>query len=124
MAEGDVTCDECHDLSAGLSIQDMQTGCVDCHEEGYDEMLGEWINDLQKNSGEISVQVESTRLDIEAARRRRQDTDEAEELHAQATRLVQLVDLGKGSHNSELAQELLEAAREKLQETKNLLEEK
>ena len=124
MAEGDVTCDECHDLSAGLSIQDMQTGCVDCHEEGYDEMLGEWINDLQKNAGEISVQVESTRLDIEAARRRRQDTDEAEELHAQATRLVQLVDLGKGSHNSELAQELLEAAREKLQETKNLLEEK
>jgi len=87
-------------------------------------MLGEWINDLQKNAGEISVQVESTRLDIEAARRRRQDTDEAEELHAQATRLVQLVDLGKGSHNSELAQELLEAAREKLQETKNLLEEK
>lgn len=123
MAEGEVTCEECHDLSAELSLTAIREGCVDCHEEGYDEMLGEWINELQKSLGNAGLRLDESRRGIQAARKRGMDTAAAEQLHQQAEKMIRLVEQGKGAHNHELSLELIGSATAKLRQAVDLVHE-
>ena len=121
MAEGEVTCQECHDLSAEMSIAAIQEACVDCHEPGYDEMLREWIHEVQEELGKTMVLAQEVRQGAKAARARQRDTSEAERLLARAESLLQLVEKGKGGHNYELSLELIRRADEKLQQALGLV---
>ena len=116
MAEDGVTCDECHDLSAPLSITELQQGCVDCHEAGYDEMLRQWMGETQKNLGRATVLAADVERSIALARRRRTEVANATELFERAKSLMQLVDRGKAVHNRELSLELLQEAEAQLRQ--------
>ena len=121
MAEEDVECVECHDLSSELSIAAIQETCIDCHEVGYDETLREWINQMQATLGNASLLLEKTRREAQIARSRRQNTAEADALLEQAEKLIQLVEKGKGAHNYELSLELIQQADAKLQKAQELV---
>ena len=116
MLEAEVSCDGCHDLSEPSSFAGLQQMCVECHEAGYDEMLTEWVNEIQDALGKRLVQVEATRSSIEAARRRGADVAAAEALLKRAESLVALVEKGRGAHNYPWSTELLDEAEQKLDE--------
>ena len=121
MAQGEVACGGCHDLSEPMSIAGVQETCVACHEAGYDEMLGEWLNEVQEALGRASLLAEDVKRRMQTARQQGQDTAGAEELLRQAEPLLELVEKGKGAHNYALSGDLLQKAEEKLREAMSLI---
>ena len=116
MADAEITCTECHDLTAELDIADLQTGCIDCHDEDYGPMLAEWINETQDTVGEVQAELAG----LQSLLGRRRD-DEARAAAAQlqaVSDMTRLIDLGKGAHNYELSVDLLQQARERLAEVR------
>ena len=114
MFEGEVECTGCHHLSEDLSIEAIQAMCVDCHEAGYDEMLGEWINEVRDALGRVLVLAEDVKQGIKLGRTRGRNTAEAARLLQQAEPVIQLIEKGKGSHNHPLSVELLEGVEAQL----------
>jgi len=58
MAAADVGCTDCHDLASGLPlVKSVQTACVGCHEEGFDGMLVDWVNEDQERVQALAVLV-------------------------------------------------------------------
>lgn len=56
MAAAGVECSGCHDLKRQEPlVASVQKACVSCHEEGYDAMLVEWINEDQNRLQELAV---------------------------------------------------------------------
>ncbi len=41
---GTVDCDGCHNLSTPLSLETMNSACLDCHDEDHDGLLKEWAD--------------------------------------------------------------------------------
>jgi hypothetical protein len=116
MAEGEVECDGCHDLSSEISIEAIRELCVDCHEAGYEEMLGDWINEVQEALNRAALLAADVRHGVRTARGRGRNTDRAEALLASSEALIQLVEKGRGAHNYALSTDLLDGADKKLRE--------
>ena len=69
MAQGDVTCDGCHDLSEKTPpLESVKARCVGCHEDGYDKTLADWYNELQEERVKILLLVEETKSKLETGR--------------------------------------------------------
>ena len=94
---------------------------MDCHEAGYNEMLRNWIHEVQEALGRSSLLAEDVRRRVQAARQQGQATTEAEALLREAEPLLQLVEKGKGAHNYALSGDLLQKADEKLREAMSLV---
>jgi len=120
MAEAEVECQECHDLAGEHSILSVQQACVDCHETGYDEMLREWVDEIEPELARVALQHDQARQSFQAARSRRVDTAGAEELLRDASTIIDLVRRGRGAHNYEWSLELLEEAGAMLAEVQAL----
>ena len=122
MLEGEVACTGCHDLSASLSIAEIQKTCVECHEAGYDEMLRDWANEIQATLGRVLLLSKDLGRNIDLAQRRGVNTDEAKRLLTLSERWIQLVDTGKGIHNYALSSKLLEDAEIQMKQALNLVQ--
>ena len=120
MAEAEVECQECHDLSGEHSVLAVQQACVDCHEAGYDETLREWIGEIEDELANVALQRQQARLSLEAARRRGVDTAGAEKDLRDASETIDLLTRGRGAHNYEWSLELLEEAGARLEEVQAL----
>ena len=114
MSEGEVECEGCHDLSAAISIQAVQEMCVECHEAGYDEILTEWINEVQDGLGRASLLAEQVRQSIDGSPRGTRGRPDAQALLASSKSLIDLVEKGKGAHNHAISVDLLQRAEEGL----------
>lgn len=121
MATAGTACTDCHDLSAPHSIEGVQQACVRCHEAGFDEMLAEWVNEVQKGVGEVNLQLAEVRRLAETGAQRDQPAVEGTKLADQAARLVQLIEQGKGTHNHPLSMKLLGQAKDQLERAGKLL---
>ncbi|MFA6108209.1 MAG: hypothetical protein WDA75_05500, partial [Candidatus Latescibacterota bacterium] len=121
MAAAGTSCTDCHDLSAPHSIEGVQQACVRCHEAGFDEMLAEWVNEVQKGLGEVTLQLAEARRLAATGAQRGQPAAEGVKLADQAARLVQLVEQGKGTHNHPLSMKLLGQAKDQLERASKLL---
>jgi hypothetical protein len=115
MYEGEVECEGCHDLSEEMSVPKVQETCVECHEAGYDEVLAEWINEVQDPLVRASLMAAEFSQTIEGLPRGRRGKTEAEALLAASRSLIDLVEKGKGVHNYALSVDLLQQAEEGLQ---------
>jgi hypothetical protein len=123
MADAEVECDGCHAVSSKMSIAAIQEACVDCHEAGYEEMVVDWINEVQDALARTALLAEEARRGIEAAHRQGREVGEAQGLLAQAETMVQAVEKGRGAHNFPLAIEVLEDADEDLRRALRAAEE-
>jgi hypothetical protein len=113
MAQAEVTCDSCHDLSApGPVVKAVQEACVTCHEKGYDEMLVEWINDDQKQVQELALLTTRGRAQVgrergAVAQAHRRDLEAADRIYQELLRV-------KGVHNTALAGDAYDKAKKLL----------
>ena len=122
MAQGEVECTGCHDLSKPHVVADIQELCVACHEAGYDGMLGEWINEGQASLGRVLVLIKDVKQGIETSKKRGKNTDEAEALFEKSKRVAELIDKGKSTHNYALSGDLLNKAEADLKQALALVQ--
>jgi hypothetical protein len=101
MFESDLDCSGCHIDENGQITRSGPETCLNCHEEGYDEMLSQW----QSSNAGIMEEIESLLARLETAKLKRVDK---ESLRAARTALDLFTrDGSNGAHNSLLTEEHL-----------------
>jgi len=93
--------------------------CVDCHGEGYDEILKHWKILLSKAENEANQRifnVQKILYEVEKIRGANADFKKAQNLLNEARHNYSFVLLGKGVHNIEYAFKLLNAANNKTEQ--------
>ncbi|MFH1278305.1 MAG: NapC/NirT family cytochrome c [Candidatus Eisenbacteria bacterium] len=124
----DLGCADCHvDLHGGNHREATLVACVDCHEEGYDEMVDAWQDDTRSRVKEIQEQLADFRRLETTARSRGLKTDsirQAEKLRTEAQAHLEIIrnDRSTGVHNTEFASALLDKAEKFLDQAKVLIE--
>ncbi len=101
----DLDCSDCHGEAPDV-VRPGPELCVGCHEEGYDEMLGDWQGTVAEYMEGVTegLRTATERGIGEAARQRAREIGEAV-----------LQDGSRGAHNPMLAESLLEEALELLE---------
>lgn len=123
MAEAEVECVGCHDLSEeqGTTFEEVEAACNMCHEEGYDEILVEWYNGIQEAATRVILLLNDTEEWLKKSKPGAESTNKARRLFEEARQNYEIVDKGKGTHNPVLSEELLQDSEEKLKEALQLL---
>lgn len=116
-AEG-LDCQSCHTgIDEGL-FRPTASSCLDCHEEGYDEVYSEW----SKETGEELAKLDSLKEKVEQALLQadedKRDTSAGWQLYAAALSKLNFVkdDGTIGVHNRDYADTILSAAKEDLEQ--------
>jgi nitrate/TMAO reductase-like tetraheme cytochrome c subunit len=104
MFDEDVICEDCHMVDDQMVLPQPSV-CVDCHDEDYDDMAIEWMDDVQELIDEIRALLEQSPPDVRNS-----------EDYLLATRVLE--DLGSTAanvyHNNELTMDLLREIRKSL----------
>lgn len=117
MAQAEVGCDGCHDVSqTGEVLTLVAEACVNCHEEGYDEMVREWHNDLQDEMAEVTALVTKANEKIRSGEISGKAAVELRKRIRKAQGLLRFLDKAKPAHNRALSEDLLSKAKESLQQ--------
>jgi hypothetical protein len=115
MAEGDVGCTDCHELTKGTqTVLTVKGKCEECHDEEYGKMLLDWKEEITAKENTIAVGLEEAREYLERSRKIGKNVDEERKLLEGAETNYQIVSNGRGTHNYELSSELLKSAQESL----------
>jgi len=111
MFEADLDCYSCHAGDGGEKIiRTTGAQCVDCHEEGYDDMLAEW----QSSVKEILSEIDVLRNNID----RSALSDSQKKILNEVNAIVNVVKLDGsfGAHNYDLIEEMLTSAKAKIEQ--------
>lgn len=101
MFEAGLDCSGCHTDENGQITRPGPETCLNCHEEGYAEMLPEW----QSSTAGLMEEIKSTIARLQTARLKQSDK---ESLRAARTALELFArDGSKGAHNNLLAEDYL-----------------
>ncbi len=115
-----VSCEGCHIGHKGGEIEGITrvaepAACMSCHgtsyahiQDGWTQGMGNLINQLTPYLQLVATEVERTE------RAGTVNIGEAEKLHQRATHNIELVRYGKGAHNVEYSEQLIESARDDL----------
>lgn len=108
MFEAELDCFSCHAVEGGQIAQSTKAHCLNCHDEGYDEMMVEWQTETQ------------TRLNAVTEKRKTIITENLDESQVAAlNRVDQIItiihqDGSLGVHNYMLVDQLLSEVQEAL----------
>lgn len=110
MAQADTACTDCHDLaSTEPVVRTVQKACVNCHGEGYDEMLVEWINADQARVQELAVLVAAAQASVG------HESGPTAAAHRRSLAAAEAIQRGliaaKGAHNTALAEDAFNRAK-------------
>ncbi len=123
----DLSCDECHvDLHGDNNRAATLEACIDCHEEGYDEMVDEWQEMTTDQVNEVRAALKEIRPLLVSARARGISADSIREAEMLVTRSQSaldavLLDKSGGVHNTDFAGMLLDSASGGVEEARQLL---
>lgn len=119
-----VSCLDCHNLkSTDHSIVGLKEKCVECHDESYGQLLIAWEQQLLGKLNNLILKIEEVRLNLKLAKKRpTDDLKSAEMLLAEAEAGYNLIYRGKGVHNIEFADRIIELAANKLKEVDEILQ--
>jgi len=109
MAEAEAACTDCHLNDAGKIFRSDRTKCLDCHDEGYEEMFDEWQASFKKNVGELRSAIRSIQRESLGPEERKQ--------LARIERILRtlLLDGSSGIHNAMFFDETLPALAEQVE---------
>ncbi|MFQ6092319.1 MAG: hypothetical protein ACE5OR_06495, partial [bacterium] len=62
MAEAEVQCVACHGLESGKIVRSSREKCVECHGDGYDELMVQW----QEGTKELLQEIEKSLAELKA----------------------------------------------------------
>lgn len=115
MAEADVGCTDCHDLTKGTqTVLTVKAKCEECHDAEYGKMLISWKEKITAKENVIAVGLEEAREYLERSEKIGKNVEEGKTLLQTAETNYQIVSNGRGTHNFELSMELLESAQSAL----------
>jgi predicted CXXCH cytochrome family protein len=114
-------CDSCHASVIGegnSSLSGIKKMCVECHEEGYDEMVDGWQEMIRDEIKEADELLDSLEMPIKTS-----DNREASSLYKEASSRISFVkkDNSLGAHNFDLADELVTDAISKLKKCQGMI---
>jgi hypothetical protein len=101
MAEAEAACTDCHLNESGRVFRSNRAKCLDCHDEGYEEMFDEW-------QGSFKESMQALRAALQGITRARLSPEERKQL-ARIERIVQAIrtDGSSGVHNAMFFDEIL-----------------
>lgn len=111
-----VNCTGCHDLSKKHSRKAVGQQCLACHDEAYMGFVEEWTKGFDEQITQATKALKRAETALNEARRAKRKVPEAEALTKDGLRALALVKSGRGVHNPDAANALLEAARRKAEE--------
>lgn len=120
MAKVGMSCElGCHkDIKKGHSVESVRQWCIGCHGEQYGHMLDEWRASLGSYSGELHALLAVAEKTVESLGEKNDEAcTRAKCQIGSAKSALDIVERGKGAHNFEYSQKILEDARQKLQNT-------
>ncbi|MBI5167498.1 MAG: hypothetical protein HY998_07140, partial [candidate division NC10 bacterium] len=118
---GKVGCVGCHNLSTKHSLASVSEQCVRCHDKAYSEILSGWQAGLKGALEKAKASLDRAGTELAAARKVKRDVREAEFLLSGVQKDYELVLMGKGLHNPELAEVLLGKVKESADKLTTLL---
>jgi nitrate/TMAO reductase-like tetraheme cytochrome c subunit len=128
MYEVNTNCMACHlkkTLSRGHDVRTASGDtCAACHTEQHRKMLGDWKQMLEKEVSD-AAEVEAEARELLAELRgnlNEEQLNQAEELIAKGTELLNIVRVGNGVHNKKYAITILDGAFGNFEDTIELLE--
>ncbi len=111
-----IDCKACHKkLTESSSLEKIKSECVSCHEEGYEEFVGEWQASTLKMISEIEKKIKGAKPG---------KNKKAKDLLDGSKKLLYYVkaDGSKGIHNPDYVDEILKIAKKKINEALKLIE--
>ncbi len=113
---------ECIDCHRGVAAKKRDTfdaikkRCIECHDQSYGEMVVRWKSVSEDLLKKVAPKIDRVREEIEKIDRRRGHTFVYRKLFGEAEFNYNLAKNGKGVHNLEYIEELLEFANNRLDE--------
>ncbi|MBI1929335.1 cytochrome c3 family protein, partial [Candidatus Poribacteria bacterium] len=122
-----VSCEGCHIGHKSGEIEGITrvaepAACMSCHGTSYAHIQDGWTQGMGNLINQLTPYIQLVATEVERAEHGgTTDIREAEKLHQRATHNIELVRYGKGAHNVEYADELVESARNNLDQALKLL---
>jgi hypothetical protein len=116
---GTVKCTECHRSVLAKkkdTVEMLKKRCVDCHDEGYGEMLVQWKATSQDLLKKVSAKMAEVQNQIDRIELRGGRTFVYRKLYGDAELNYNLAKQGNSVHNMEYVEELLDYANQRLDE--------
>jgi hypothetical protein len=113
---------ECIDCHRGIpakkkdSLDDIKKRCIECHDQSYGDKLIQWKKNSEGLLTKLAPKIEKVREDIRRVEVRGGHTFVYRKPFGEAELNYNLVVKGKGVHNLEFMEELLEVANHRLDE--------
>lgn len=121
MAEAEVDCEGCHDLTKPFSRQAVGERCQECHEEGYAEMFSDWAAELDAAQAALDSELVAANQLLEEVRKvGRRPWDETRAIEEIGKRAEYLKEAG-ALHNYAATSEEYATLRKKLLEVQQRL---
>ena len=114
-----VECVDCHQsvlLKKKGTLDAIKKRCIECHDQSYGEMVIRWKTTSENMLKELDPKLAQVKEEINRIDRRGGHTFVYRKLYGEAEFNYNLAKNGKGAHNLEYAEELLEFANRRLDE--------
>ena len=114
-----VECVDCHQsvlVKKKGSFDAIKKRCIECHDQSYGEMVIRWKATSENMLKELDPKLAQVKEEIDRIDRRGGHTFVYRKLYGEAEFNYNLAKNGKGAHNLEFAEELLEFANRRLDE--------
>ena len=114
-----VECVDCHEsvlVKKKGTLDAIKKRCIECHDQSYGEMVIRWKATSENMLKELDPKLARVKEEIDRIDRRGGHTFVYRKLYGEAEFNYNLAKNGKGAHNLEYAEELLEFANRRLDE--------
>ena len=114
-----VECVDCHEsvlVKKKGTLDAIKKRCIECHDQSYGEMVIRWKATSENMLKELDPKLAQVKEEIDRIDRRGGHTFVYRKLYGEAEFNYNLAKNGKGAHNLEYAEELLEFANRRLDE--------
>ncbi len=120
-------CADCHrSIVEGQkeSFKAIKATCIKCHDESYGKMAEDWKSTADELLKRTSSKLRRIKRHIQRLEKKGQHTFAFTKLFGDAEYNINLVREGKGIHNLEYSEELIEAAKKNLEQVEPMLTRK
>jgi hypothetical protein len=114
MYEAGLSCQSCHifhadNIGGGETMVSSAEACDDCHGQGYSRLLQQWEKYIVYTEADVISYLEETRAILES---RANLSSHIQEAFEKATQNILLISTGRGIHNIQLSDHLLQESHD------------